>query len=550
MRLETLQGVSKAGTPRRRDGFVLIAVLVVITLLALAAYQYSELMTSEYNAVETASRATQARALANSGVHYAAALLSDPNSLAGTLNGNPYNSPGAFQDQLVAPSDTPRFQGRFSVVAPLGVDEGQQTPGYRYGVTDEAGKLNLNTLVALDPTGKVAHDMLILLPNMTEEIADAIIDWIDADENPRPNGAESDYYSGLSPSYQCKNGPLDSLEELLFVRGVTPQLLFGNDLNRNGTLDADEADGGTGHDRGWSAYLTVYSRERNVDADGNARIYLNDPDVQGLYNKLNNALGADLANYVVAYRLYGPYTAQAGGARAVSGGKLSQNNLDFKRQPQSIPSLFGLINTQVGITSGGSGGGGGGGMTMTVTVTKGPSGTVVATQGTGSGGSQQQSTTRTYACPLNDATQRATLLPLLLDKCTTQKATELPARVNVNTAPQAVLAALPGLQDTDVETILNTRPSPVSSDAPDQAFQTVAWLMTEANLPAKTLQTLERYVTARTSVYRVQSVGYFDGGGPTARVEAVIDTNGGNPRIVYWRDLSELNKGFDLQNQQ
>ena len=144
---------------------------------------------------------------------------------------------------------------------------------------------------------------------------------------------------------------------------------------------------------------------------------------------------------------------------------------------------------------------------------------------------------------------RAQLLPLLLDKCTTQKATELPARVNVNTAPQAVLAALPGLQDADVETILNTRPDPASTDAPDQSFQTVAWLMIEANLPAKTLQALERYITARTSVYRVQSVGYFDGGGPTARVEAVIDTNGGNPRIVYWRDLSELNRGFDLQNQ-
>src|SRR5207253_3613271 len=127
---------------------------------------------------------------------------------------------------------------RFSVVAPLGVDEGQQTPGYRFGVTDEAGKLNLNALVALDPTGKVAHDVLILLPNMTEEIADAIIDWIDADDEPRANGAESDYYSGLG--YRCKNGPLDTLEELLLVRGVTPQLLFGSDTNRNGKMDANE----------------------------------------------------------------------------------------------------------------------------------------------------------------------------------------------------------------------------------------------------------------------------------------------------------------------
>jgi hypothetical protein len=44
----------------------------------------------------------------------------------------------------------------------------------------------------------------------------------------------------------------------------------------------------------------------------------------------------------------------------------------------------------------------------------------------------------------------------------------------------------------------------------------------------------------------VQSIGHFDKGGPTARVEAVIDANGRRPRIVYWRDLTELGKGFVL----
>jgi hypothetical protein len=44
----------------------------------------------------------------------------------------------------------------------------------------------------------------------------------------------------------------------------------------------------------------------------------------------------------------------------------------------------------------------------------------------------------------------------------------------------------------------------------------------------------------------VQSIGYFEGGGPTARIEAIIDTNAGRPRIIYWRDLTELGKGYDL----
>ena len=72
---------------------------------------------------------------------------------------------------------------------------------------------------------------------------------------------------------------------MLYVQGVTPQLLFGNDLNRNGILDPDEDDGTGALDMGWSAYLTIYSRELNVDSQGNPRIYVNDPNLQSLANQ-------------------------------------------------------------------------------------------------------------------------------------------------------------------------------------------------------------------------------------------------------------------------
>src|SRR5438876_360021 len=80
--------------------------------------------------------------------------------------------------------------------------------------------------------------------------------------------AQSDYYSALSPSYLAKNGPLDTLEELLLVRGVTAQLLLGNDRNRNGQFDPDENDGSGALNPGWASYLTVYSREWNLDSTG------------------------------------------------------------------------------------------------------------------------------------------------------------------------------------------------------------------------------------------------------------------------------------------
>ncbi len=71
-------------------------------------------------------------------------------------------------------------------------------------------------------------------------------------------------------------------------------------------------------------------------------------------------------------------------------------------------------------------------------------------------------------------------------------------------------------------------------------------MLTQANLDVNKLKTLEKFITARSQVYRVQVVGHFKTGGPTARIEAIIDTNRGRPRIVYWRDLSELGRGFTL----
>jgi type II secretory pathway component PulK len=558
---------------------VLLAVLVVIVVLTLAAYQFSELMSAEYQAADSYTRAAQARTMADSGIHYTAALLSNPDAFTNTLNSNPFDNTQAFQSIVVQPNGHPRLQGRFSIVAPLDPDDPAfGTKPYRWGVTDESGRINLNTLMKLDSSGQIAHDMLMKLPNMTEDIVNAILDWIDPDDEPRSNGAESDYYSTLNPPYRAKNGPLDSLEELLMVKGVTPQILFGNDRNRNGTLDPDEDDGSGTLNRGLASYLTIYSRERNVDSSGNARVYINDSNLDTLYQKLTTALGQDLANYILAYRLYGPAASQSGsGSRSGSGSQpgsspqptgsgaspstgtrtpASDNDAD-DRGATSTGSRS-SPNTATPARSGGSGGGSSGG---TARLTRGNLGNfqqgqprtiaslfeLVNSQVEIPSDDPQAPPTR-YPSPLNDAGSLRQLLPLLLDKTTTVKGTELPARINVNTASRTVLSTLPNLTDADVQTILDHRPDPSATEAPDPIFQTLAWLITEANFSPQSLRSIERYITGRSQVYRVQSLGYFDGGGPTARIEAVIDTNGGRPRIIYWRDLTELGKGFNLQS--
>lgn len=511
-----------------RRGTVLLVVLVVLVLLTLAAYQYSELMTAEYLAADSYRRSVQARAFAESGVHYTAALLADPSSRPANI----FDDEQAFGNFLVQENEQPRFQGRFSVLSPLGAEDQNGGQGFRHGVIDESGKINLNALLAIDSSGRVAHDMLLKLPNMNEETANAILDWIDPDDTPRSNGAENNYYSTLSPPYRAKNGPLDSLDELLLVRGVTPQLLWGNDGNRNGILDPGEDDGLGTLDPGWSALLTVHSREQNVDAQGQPRIYINDQDLNGLYEKLNTAVGPDLANFIVAYRIYGSGSSSGSGGASKGGGgsskggssggtsgsgaggqRLSRNMIDFQRgRPRAIGSLYELIDTSVSIPS-----------------------------------TDPRQPAKSYPSPLNDRGAQRQLLPLLLDMTTTVRDAELPGRININTAPRDVLAALPGLTGADVNNIVNRRPS---GDSTDTVYQTPAWLLTEASLPLNTLRTLERYVTARSQVYRIQVVGHFDAGGPTARVEAVIDTNNGRPRILFYRDLTELGRGFNLGKQQ
>jgi hypothetical protein len=91
----------------QRQGVVLLAVLVVVVVLTLAAYQFSDLMVAEYKAADSYTRSIQARALARSGVYYAAALLSSPDNLSNILSSNPYDNSGSFQGVLVQQTTLP-----------------------------------------------------------------------------------------------------------------------------------------------------------------------------------------------------------------------------------------------------------------------------------------------------------------------------------------------------------------------------------------------------------------------------------------------------------
>lgn len=100
---------------------------------------------------------------------------------------------------------------------------------YKLSMTDESGKININTLT--DSSGIVLNNLLVNLgieKETADTIVDSILDWKSPTGLHRLHGADSSYYSSLPNPYKAKNANFDNLEELLLVKGVTPDILYGN----------------------------------------------------------------------------------------------------------------------------------------------------------------------------------------------------------------------------------------------------------------------------------------------------------------------------------
>src|SRR5262249_9424909 len=149
-----------------------------------------------------------------------------------------------------------------------------------------------------------------------------------------------------------------------------------------------------------------------------------------------DAIGQDMANYLLAYRKYGPaqavvvaqpqQPARPGQPRAIAlrpqqkirASEIQRDDLQLMsglagNPAQAIPSFFSLINTTVKLPP--------------------------------QNPRDPRAPERIVDCPLNDQTQQRSLLPVMFDKLTTKDPNnDLPGRINVNSAPQAVLVSLPG----------------------------------------------------------------------------------------------------------
>jgi DNA uptake protein ComE-like DNA-binding protein len=440
--------------PRRARGFAIAVVLYAIALSAMVLVALQTTAARQSSAGREALARVRAKWAARAGVETVLARLQ-------------------FESQQAQPLSA---QGLLSA---LTEDSSATLTGAKYriahstrdglidGPEDLHAKINVNLMT---------FDDLMLLPNMSEDIADAILDWIDADDDVRELGAERETYLSMNPSYKPRNGPIPDLRELELVAGVRPEYVRGEDWNLNGQLDPGE-DGVAGTttsnpdgvlDAGWSAFITAGSLDGGVSPTGEVR------------TDLTTAASTDLE------ALLGVTAIQAqvisAHAQAGSGGIDDFIRTDLNQMPEGQ-----AIRAQLAAQFGGGGRGGFG------------------------GGGQNQ-----FQIPALTRDQ----LTALLDKCSMGDAAQLhPGKLNINTCDDttldyiATIANNPALKDA----ILASR------DSGGGELTSITDLLDVPGINRATVADLSRVVDVRSNVFVVTCKGTDEATGLSVEIRAELD---------------------------
>jgi len=205
-------------------GMALLITIMVISLLVGVTVQFNQTVRQDYFASRTQLDGEYLKGIARSGLTVGMALLEADgleNDFDSTLDS-------------WASLDEETFVDLF----PLGE--------LKLVIIDHSGKLQINSLAAQPGSGGAggednAEEFREILKRLllsstfsnvdeeqADELVDALVDWLDADELESDFGAEDSYYQSLSPPHDTANGPVSRIEELLLVKGFDKELLFGS----------------------------------------------------------------------------------------------------------------------------------------------------------------------------------------------------------------------------------------------------------------------------------------------------------------------------------
>jgi general secretion pathway protein K len=195
-------------------GVALVTVILIVAILVGLVIELNRSSRADIYDAANLSDGIKLTYIAKSGFYAASSLIANSNIDFSTLRDD-----WAQASTLSLQSASFFSDGYFTVV-----------------IEDETGKIPVNKLTNGSEYNQDIRDMLTRLLRQPEfklddkkvdEIVDSIKDWIDADDQISGSGAENSYYASLDTPYETKNAPIDCIEELLMVRGVTAELFYG-----------------------------------------------------------------------------------------------------------------------------------------------------------------------------------------------------------------------------------------------------------------------------------------------------------------------------------
>jgi general secretion pathway protein K len=203
------QDNNRAQFSNNQSGIALLIVLWVVVLLLTIALSFSVMARTEIFSTLTFKEQMENRYLAETGLQRGIVEL--------FYRAANKNRQALFVEEKIFRTDGTTYIGKL------------ENGSYKLSMTDESGKININTLT--DSSGIVLNNLLVNLgieKETADTIVDSILDWKSPTGLHRLHGADSSYYSSLPNPYKAKNANFDNLEELLLVKGVTPDILYGN----------------------------------------------------------------------------------------------------------------------------------------------------------------------------------------------------------------------------------------------------------------------------------------------------------------------------------
>ena len=218
LREKSLRDRGIFGYIKNEKGYVLIIVMIVSAMLITVSSEFLVNAQADVSYMNKFKIEPQAEELAEIGLRVATFILEmDKTGKAGSI------VPGRNTNASIDCYDD--LWGALIPEIPL---EGGSVS---FVINDEQSKINLS-IVSNEFIDKSAYFFMAsrFFQNMDfpPDIADCILDWVDTNDTRSGYGAETfDYYSTLPRPYHAKNGPLDSIEELLMIKNITPEVYYG-----------------------------------------------------------------------------------------------------------------------------------------------------------------------------------------------------------------------------------------------------------------------------------------------------------------------------------